>query len=120
MALIKKIFFKKIKSNAAKFVKLDLTPNLSSNGLHVGLYFLKNINRVNNMQSTSTIYIYIYIYIYIRNVVWEALESGHYGGWKNRVLKFFRNKLISTYFLPKILRKHSRNLVKPVHGPQKC
>jgi hypothetical protein len=62
LALIKKIFLKKIKSNAAKFVKLDLTPNLSSNGMHVGLYFLKNINRVNNMQSTSTIYIYIYIY----------------------------------------------------------
>jgi hypothetical protein len=67
------------------------------------------------MQSTSTIYIYI-----LRRVVWEALEFGYCGGWKNRVLKFFRNKLISTYFLPKILTKHSKNLIKPIHGLQKC
>jgi hypothetical protein len=66
------------------------------------------------MSSIST------IYIYKRSVVWEALESGHCGGWKNRVLKFFRNKSISTYFLLKILRKHSRNLVKPIHDPKKC
>jgi len=67
------------------------------------------------MTMEELLYIYIYIYIYERSVVWKALES--------IVMiekKSFRNKSISTYFLFKILRKHFRNLVKPIHDPQKC
>jgi len=47
-----------MKSNATKFGKLDLTPNLSSNGLCVGLHFLKTlIGRMTCHPSQPFIYI---------------------------------------------------------------
>ena len=43
-------------------------------------------------------------------------------GWKNKVAVFFTKKthFQPFFFLSKTLRKHYRNLVKPINGIQKC
>jgi hypothetical protein len=44
-------------------------------------------------------------------------KSGHCGGRKNGILGLFNSK---SHFLPKTLRKHPRDIVKPIHGHQKA
>ena len=55
------------------------------------------VNEADAMSST------LIIYKIKRSVIWKALESSHYGGWKNTVPDFFEINSLQPIFYAKYL-----------------